>query len=292
MPSSLTEVLPSTSVCSTCPPVSVCGTVAPRPSPFGCRQRLFSAVQDQPVRLGVAPAPSARLSVNGTVDLPAVPPYRLGGCCHPRAYLPASPHHSQSRSSIGRGRDGTLRPLSITCASRPRLRPASPAADQHGCGTLGHSVGGIRTPLALLMPTFALPAPPRSLPLPLRRRRGRSPTTCRQPHYTAGLTHIRGVGDGLSPGGLSAPRHSRPVSYYALFQGWLLLSQPPGCLCAATPLPTEPGLRDLSRRSGLFPSRPRILASAVSLPWSPRLGYPRLLRDDSSPGHSSFGSGW
>ena len=83
------------------------------------------------------------------------------------------------------------------------------------------------------------------------------------------LTHIRGVGAGLSPGGLSVPRHDRPVSYYALFQGWLLLSQPPGCLCAATPLPTEPGLRDLSRRSGLFPSRPRILASAVSLPWSP-----------------------
>src|SRR5699024_4906584 len=32
-----------------------------------------------------------------------------------------------------------------------------------------------------------------------------------------------------------APLHSRrsitcPVSYYALFQGWLLLSQPPGCL--------------------------------------------------------------
>ena len=31
MPSSLTEVLPSTSVCSTCPPVSVCGTVTPQP---------------------------------------------------------------------------------------------------------------------------------------------------------------------------------------------------------------------------------------------------------------------
>lgn len=49
---------------------------------------------------------------------------------------------------------------------------------------------------------------------------------------------IRGFGHGLSPGGLSAPRHSRPVSYYALFQGWLLLSQPPGCLRAATSLPT------------------------------------------------------
>ena len=80
---------------------------------------------------------------------------------------------------------------------------------------------------------------------------------------------IRGVGAGLSPGGLSVPRHHRPVSYYALFQGWLLLSQPPGCLCTATPLPTESGLWDLSRRSGLFPSRPRVLAPVVSLPHHP-----------------------
>ena len=83
---------------------------------------------------------------------------------------------------------------------------------------------------------------------------------------------------GLSPGGLSAPRHSRPVSYYALFQGWLLLSQPPGCLRAATTLPTEPVVRDLSRRSGLFPSRQRIFAPAVSRP-------------TPAPRHSSFGSG-
>src|SRR3954466_15428328 len=78
---------------------------------------------------------------------------------------------------------------------------------------------------------------------------------------------------GLSPGGLSAPRHigranpaGRPVSYYALFQGWLLLSQPPGCLRTATTLPTQSGVGDLSRRSGLFPSRRRIFAPAVSRP--------------------------
>ena len=62
-----------------------------------------------------------------------------------------------------------LNRLSITYAFPPRLRPASPAADQHGCGTLGHSVGGIRTPLALLMPTFALPAAPPLLPERLHR---------------------------------------------------------------------------------------------------------------------------
>jgi hypothetical protein len=64
----------------------------------------------------------------------------------------------------GRARNGNLDPLSIAYGASPRLRPASPAADQQGCGTLGHSVGGIRTPLALLMPTFALPAAPRRFP--------------------------------------------------------------------------------------------------------------------------------
>src|SRR5262249_25565469 len=57
----------------------------------------------------------------------------------------------------------------------------------------------------------------------------------------------------------------RPVSCYALFQGWLLLSQPPGCLRDATTLPTEPALGGLSRRSGLLPSRRRRLAPAASL---------------------------
>ena len=32
---------------------------------------------------------------------------------------------------------------------------------------------------------------------------------------------------------------TRPVSYYALFEGWLLLSQPPGCHCDDTSLSTE-----------------------------------------------------
>src|SRR5690606_19683533 len=62
---------------------------------------------------------------------------------------------------------------------------------------------------------------------------------------------------------------TRPVSYYALFQGWLLLSQPPGCHCDSTSFPTQHTLRGLSRWSGLFPSRLRSLSPAVSLPRSP-----------------------
>ena len=56
------------------------------------------------------------------------------------------------------------------------------------------------------------------------------------------------------------------MSCYALFKGWLLLSQPPGCLRDPTSFLTEPALGGLSRRSGLFPSRRRSLSLAVSLP--------------------------
>ena len=47
---------------------------------------------------------------------------------------------------------------------------------------------------------------------------------------------------------------TRLVSCYALFEGWLLLSQPPSCLRDPTSFPTRPGFRGLIRRSGLFPS--------------------------------------
>lgn len=46
----------------------------------------------------------------------------------------------------------------------------------------------------------------------------------------------------------------RPVSYYAFFKRWLLLSQRPGCLYNVTTLTTEHRFGDLSCRSGLLPS--------------------------------------
>ncbi len=55
------------------------------------------------------------------------------------------------------------------------------------------------------------------------------------------------------------------MSCYALFKGWLLLSQPPGCFSDPTSLHTKPALGGLSRWSGLFPSRQRSLSPAVSL---------------------------
>ena len=58
-------------------------------------------------------------------------------------------------------------------------------------------------------------------------------------------------------------RTIRPVSYYAFFKRWLLLSQRPGCLDNSTTLTTEYGFGGLSCRSGLFPFRLRTLAPAV-----------------------------
>lgn len=55
----------------------------------------------------------------------------------------------------------------------------------------------------------------------------------------------------------------RPVSYYAFFKRWLLLSQRPGCLNNSTTFTTEYGFGDLSCRSGLLPFRRRTLAPAV-----------------------------
>ena len=60
----------------------------------------------------------------------------------------------------------------------------------------------------------------------------------------------------LSPDHLRR-KDSRPVSCYAFFKGWLLLSQPPGCWRILTSSScTEHIFWDLNWRSGLFPFRP------------------------------------
>src|SRR3990167_6017761 len=78
--------------------------------------------------------------------------------------------------------------------------------------------------LSLLMSAFALPIPPATFSSHLLRLTERSSTTQQLSPLNPSLR--RGV---LAP--LHLPRKpTRPVSYYAFFKGWLLLSQPPGCL--------------------------------------------------------------
>ncbi|KAK9007322.1 hypothetical protein V6N11_051150 [Hibiscus sabdariffa] len=57
----------------------------------------------------------------------------------------------------------------------------------------------------------------------------------RFPIYGPSERRVRQVlfGRSLSPVYLRR-KSARSVSYYALFQGWLLLGKPPGCLCTLT----------------------------------------------------------
>ena len=114
-----------------------------------------------PLRLGRRPvlalpprSSSERICLSGH-------PTGLDGARGRRDLAPCVPPSLITARSRG---TGILTRCPSPTALRPRLRPDSPAADQPGCGTLGHSVGGILTPLALLMPAFALPAAPPSAP--------------------------------------------------------------------------------------------------------------------------------
>src|ERR1041384_5227411 len=108
------------------------------------------------------------------------------------------------------------------------------------------------------MSAFALPIPPADFSIHLHRLTERSSTAYRSRRTDTPQASVHR----LAP--LNLPRRpTRPVSYYAFVKGWLLLSQPPGCLCLPTSFTTQPRLRDLSCRSGLFPSRPRSLAPVV-----------------------------
>ena len=116
------------------------------------------------------------------------------------------------------------------------LGPDLPRADEPSPGILGLSVCRILTCISLLTPAFSLPCAPALLSV-------RLPRACNAP---LPFLRIRSFGIMLSPGTFSArlaPVHfrrrvTRLVSCYALFEGWLLLSQPPSCLCIPTSFST------------------------------------------------------
>ena len=65
-------------------------------------------------------------------------------------------------------------------------------------------------------------------------------------------THVRGFGSSLSPDHFRR-NNARPVSYYALFKWWLLLSQHPGCLRVVTSFTTERASGTLAGGLGCIP---------------------------------------
>ena len=223
--------------------MSVCGTVTPAlASGFSCSPR--------PTPLGAprgGPSPS--------------PLGHRGSAFPPGPSLPAStpcmltlvlPHEVPASLISVRGGTGLTTRNPSPTAHALGLGPPHPQRNNRAAEPSGLRCGGFSPPTTLLIPAFALPhAPPRVTPK-LRRRVGRSPTQ-------------------------SVPLVPLPRRRW-LFQGWLLLSQPPGCLRAATTFPTEPALGDLSRRSGLFASRRRIFAPAASLHGHAPAGIRRLSR--------------
>jgi hypothetical protein len=97
--------------------------------------------------------------------------------------------------------------------------------------TLGLRRAGFSPALTLLMSAFALLIPPATLTSHLRRLTERSPTT-----HSIKSESAASVID-LAP--LHLPRReTRSVSYYAFFEGWLLLSQLPDCLSLSTSFST------------------------------------------------------
>jgi hypothetical protein len=93
------------------------------------------------------------------------------------------------------------------------------------------------------MPAFSLVCAPRLLTVSLRRGIQRSSTDA----YASRCFGIMLIPDHLRR------CCSRPVSYYALFKWWLLLSQHPGCRGRITSYRTKLNLGTLAGDQGCFP---------------------------------------
>ena len=107
------------------------------------------------------------------------------------------------------------------------LGPDYPREDEPSSGDLGPSVRGILTHVPLLTPAFSLPCAPHALSVMLLRCMQCSPTTFLSIASVSCLAPVN-----------YRRRVIRLVSCYALFEGWLLLSQPPSCLHVSTSFST------------------------------------------------------
>ncbi len=85
------------------------------------------------------------------------------------------------------------------------------------------------------MSAFALLIPPTIFTYHLQRLTERSAT----PYKYRNIYKVTVSANGFSPGTSSSRKVLiRTVSCYAIFKGWLLLSQPPACLGLSTYFPT------------------------------------------------------
>ena len=158
-----------------------------------------------------------------------------------RRFFPGSPslpgqsdQSEQLMAIVTVGRPGTINPVPIGYGFRPRLRgrlTLRGLALRRNPWTYGERVSH---PLSRYLCQHShfryLQGPSRE---PLRGLTERSATTRTD-------VRIRSFGAWLEPRYIfgAGRLKSRPVSCYAFFKGWLLLSQPPGCLGLPTSFPT------------------------------------------------------
>ena len=160
-----------------------------------------------------------------------------GLCAGAVSWKPLARHPNPLRddklsTSSRSGRRGNINPLPIGYGSRPRLRgPANPARINLAQEPLDFRREGLSPSLSLLMSAFALPMPPAALACRLHRPTERSATACLAAH-----PQLRCVA--LAPLHFRRGTAVRPVSYYAFFKGWLLLSQHPDCFSLPTSFST------------------------------------------------------
>ena len=175
------------------------------------------------------------LSVTGIGD-PRANDVRIYLHVTPKSPMPVTERHrnlfTTSLLQIAASRAGIL-----TCCPSPTpfglgLGPPNPGTTSVAQETLGLRRMGFSPIFLLLMPTFSLPCAPRALTGRASRQQGMILYRCRL--TPTALT----FGTPLSPAYFRR-RAARPVSCYAIFKGWLLLSQPPGCVSCPTTFATE-----------------------------------------------------
>ena len=175
-------------------------------------------------------------------DLPSPPTYTL------EHGQPAPCRPSLLRHPIAvRAGIGILTDFPSTTAFALALGADSPCPDERWAGNLDLPAEGFFTPLVVThvsirtSDTSSAPHGP-----PSAAYRTLLYHACTEVHAsTASVTDLAPV---------NLPRRpTRLVSYYAFFKGWLLLSQPPSCLCLPTSFPTEPVLGTLAGGLGCHP---------------------------------------
>ncbi len=238
LPSSLTWFLSRTLVCSTHPPVSVCGT-ATMAVDF---PRVFSAAWLGRLRPGRSQGPASRLGRS------------LRACTRTTSAGRALPSASPRDTPL---RFRNVRLMSIAYASPPRLRdrltlggrtwPRKPWI----CGGQDSRLPCRYSCLHGLRSTL--------------QARSRSPFgACSALSYQIDLKVVSAISAARFSPDHFRRGDTRPVGYYAVFKWWLPLSQHPGCPRGPTSLQsTKRAIGGLNRRSGLFPSRRRSLSPAV-----------------------------